>query len=326
MLASVIIRTYNEQRYLPKLLQEIYNQVTEGLNYEIIIVDSGSTDATLEIAKAYNCKIVHICKQDFSFGRSLNFGCRAASGDYLVFVSGHCVPSNSAWLQNLVKPLIEQKVVLTYGCQIGGNITKFSEHQLFNKFYPKVSSIPQDGFFCNNANAALVRSVWENYPFDEQLTGLEDMHLGKQLINAGMKLGYVADSIVYHYHEEPWGKVCRRYEREAIALQHIMPEVHISFADFLRYFIKAVLLDSGIALQQRKFISKLPEIFMFRLMQFWGSYRGNHEHRKLSRQKKELYFYPKQNSTISLPKLVKKLSYVEPTATDCSTLTYESKQ
>jgi hypothetical protein len=90
--------------------------------------------------------------------------------------------------------------------------------------------------------------------------------------------------------------VKRRYEREAIALQEIMPEVHINFGDFLRYFISAVLLDAGSALQQKNLSSKLGEIFMFRLMQFWGSYRGNHEHRKISAQMKEMYFYPRNIS------------------------------
>lgn len=293
MLASIVIRTYNEQRYLPELLDAIRAQITDDLQYEIIIVDSGSTDKTLEIASKYLCKMVPIAKASFSFGRSLNLGCKVALGDYLVFVSGHCVPVDNFWLINLVGPLIHGQVSLTYGRQIGGETTKFSENQLFNKFYPGTSQLPQNGFFCNNANSALLRSVWKVYPFNESLTGLEDMYLGKQLVIAGMKIGYVAKAAVYHYHEETWTMVRRRYQREAIALQEIMPEIHISFSDFLRYFISALLLDAGSALQQRKFWQSIKEIFMFRLMQFWGSYRGNHDHRQLSKKRKEMYFYPK---------------------------------
>ena len=294
--ASIVIRTYNEQRYLEKLLEAIQKQVVDDLVYEVIIVDSGSSDKTLEIAHKFDCKILHIKKSEFSFGRSLNIGCAAATGDYLLFISGHCVPINEFWLISLVKPLIAQNIDITYGRQLGGETTKFSEHQLLSKFFPKDSQIPQQSFFCNNANLAVLKKVWKLYKFDEALTGLEDMYLGKQVVAAGGAIGYVAEAAVYHYHDESWNIVKRRYEREAIALQEIMPEVHINFGDFLRYFISAVLLDAGSALQQKKLSSKFGEIFMFRLMQFWGSYRGNHQHRKISAQMKEIYFYPRNIS------------------------------
>jgi glycosyltransferase involved in cell wall biosynthesis len=293
MTASVVVRTYNEARYLPDLLKSIRAQSCRDLATEVVVVDSGSTDDTLDIARAFDCKIVPIEKEKFSFGRSLNVGCDAASGEYLVFVSGHCVPAISAWLQNLVDPLVGETAAYAYGRQIGGRDSKFSEHQLFEKFFPGQSKLPQDGFFCNNANAALRKDVWREHQFDEDLTGLEDMELGKRLVTAGMQVGYVAEAPVYHYHHETWPKVRLRYEREAIALQHILPEVHLSLRDFLRYFTSALLLDSGEAIEQRRFLKACPEIFLFRLMQFWGSYRGNHEHRKLSREQKERYFYPK---------------------------------
>lgn len=298
MRASIVIRTYNEQRYLPRLLRAIHTQSTQGLDYEVIVVDSGSTDKTLELAKDYRCKIVHIAKSEFSFGRSLNLGCAAARGDCLVFISGHCVPVNDEWLVRLVAPLVEGQVAMTYGRQIGGETTRFSEHQIFSKFYPKNSQTPQKGYFCNNANSALLQSVWSTYRFNESLTGLEDMYLGKQLTEVGIKLGYVAEAMVYHYHHESWATVQRRYEREAIALQYIMPEIHVSFADFLRYLSSALLLDMGCALQQKQLWQLSKEIFLFRFMQFWGTYRGNHNHRQLSRKRKETYFYPRQTEVL----------------------------
>ena len=289
---SIIIRTYNEERHLDELLRMIARQQTEGLEREVLVVDSGSTDRTQEIAQSHACRIIHIDKSEFSFGRSLNIGCAAAQGDYLVFISGHCVPYDRWWLQQLVAPL-HDGVAYVYGRQLGGNGSKFSECQLFRKYFSESSKIPQEGFFCNNANAALARPAWGKYKFDEELTGLEDMALAKRLIEDGARLGYVADAAVYHYHEEGWEQIRRRYEREAIALQGIMPEVHVTVLDFYRYFLSAVLLDSVAVLQEGKFWKRFPEIVMFRLMQFWGSYRGNHEHRKLSRERKEQYFYPK---------------------------------
>lgn len=109
MLASIIIRTYNEQRHLDELLMQISLQHLKSVNYEVIIVDSGSTDNTLSIAEKYQSRITTINKADFTFGRSLNVGCKFAHGDILVFVSGHCIPANEHWLEELCKPLVEKK-------------------------------------------------------------------------------------------------------------------------------------------------------------------------------------------------------------------------
>ena len=293
MLASIIIRTYNEAKHLPELLQKIDTQKQSDIEHEIVVVDSGSTDETLVVARQFNARIVHIKKEEFTFGRSLNYGCEAAAGDYLVFVSGHCIPEKEDWLEQLVVPLQDDEIAYTYGRQIGKGESRFSECQLFKKYFPEVSSIPQKGFFCNNANAALKKEIWKQYPFDEALTGLEDMDLGRRLNNAGLLLAYVADAPVYHLHDESWHKVRMRFQREAIALRHIMPEVYVRPTDFLRFYVSALLMDAGAALKGRMFWSRIGEIALFRLMQYWGSYRGNHEHRKLSERLREEYFYPK---------------------------------
>ena len=125
------------------------------------------------------------------------------------------------------------------------------------------------------------------------MTGLEDMELGKRLVSDDLKITYNANSIVFHLHEESWGKVKNRYLRESIALQQIMPEVHLSLPDCIRYFFSGVFFDIGAAIQEKCLLNKLTEIILFRLMQYSGSYKGNHEHRKLSKAMKEKYFYPK---------------------------------
>jgi rhamnosyltransferase len=210
----------------------------------------------------------------------------------MVFISGHCIPVDETWLERLIAPIEQDRAAYSYGRQLGNGTSRFSECQLFRKYYPDFSKIPQEGFFCNNANAALCRNAWEALRFDEELTGLEDMELAKRLVDNGGLVAYIADAPVYHLHDEAWHKVRLRYQREAIALQAIMPQVHVRLSDFLRYFLSALMLDSGAALEQKCFTRKFGEIVMFRLMQYWGTYRGNHEHRKLSHQAKEAYFYP----------------------------------
>lgn len=292
--ASIIIRTYNEDKFLGEALEAIQQQELRGLSCEVVIVDSGSTDSTLDIAKKYNCRVVHIKKEDFTFGRSLNVGCEVADGRFLVFISGHCVPYGEDWLYNLVSPLDKKLCHSTYGRQIGREgYTKFSETLLLEKYFPKHSSIPQEGFFCNNANAAILKSVWKEISYDEGLTGLEDMAIAKTMVSQGMKIGYVADAPVEHIHEETWKQIKTRYEREAIALQGIMPEVHVHFTDFIRYTLSGILLDFSTVIRQKKFWKLAPEIIAFRVMQYWGSYTGNNDHRKLSKAKREQYFYPR---------------------------------
>ena len=127
MLTSVVIRTFNEEAYLEELLQVIATQKCTFSNIEVVIVDSGSTDATLEIAARYHCRITTIRQSEFSFGRSLNIGCEFANGDYLVFISGHCIPTDNQWIEKLISPLHEQEVTYSYGRQIGRDTTKFSE-------------------------------------------------------------------------------------------------------------------------------------------------------------------------------------------------------
>ena len=292
MIASLVVRTLNEARYLPELLASVAAQHTGDFEVETVVIDSGSTDGTLEIAQAAGCTMAHIRREEFSFGRSLNRGCEAASGEILVFVSGHCVPTDEHWLRRLCEPVAEGLVAYTYGRQVGGPESRFSECRIFEKYYPAQSRVPQQGFFCNNANSALARAAWARYRFDENLTGLEDMELAKRLVADGAKVGYVAEACVYHYHHESWPQVRRRFEREAIALQKIMPQIHVGRRDTLRYIASSIRHDVRHALANGGLKGRLSEILRYRVAQYTGSYHGNHEHRRLSQAEKDHYFFP----------------------------------
>lgn len=292
-LISVVIRTLNEGKHIDELLRSIHTQDLQGdLQLEVVIIDSGSTDDTLRIGAEHGCRITHINKEDFTFGRSLNRGSAFAQGDVLVYISGHCVPVGQDWLLKLIAPLRERIACYSYGRQVGRDSTKYSERQLFLKYFPEQSRLPQMDIFCNNANAALLRPAWEQYLFDEEIMGLEDMELSKRLVAQGKKIAYVGDATVYHIHDERWAQTKRRYEREAIALQKIMPDVHVSFFDTLHYVCASVLSDCMVALRERCLSKELWGIFKFRVAQYWGAYRGNHEHRKLSQKRKYNYYYP----------------------------------
>jgi glycosyltransferase involved in cell wall biosynthesis len=292
MRVSIVIRTLDEARYLGELLEAVKAQERGGFEVEVVIVDSGSTDGTLAIAAAHGCAISHINRDEFSFGRSLNRGCEVASGEILIMISGHCVPAGPSWLRALCIPIAEGRIDYSYGKQIGGPDSHFSECRIFNRYYPDASQVPQEGFFCNNANAALTRRAWEEHRFDEDVTGLEDMELAQRLSRSGGRIGYVAEACVYHHHSESWKQVRRRFEREALALQKIMPQIHVRHRDMLRYIFSSVWHDWRCAWRQGVFLAKAWGIVRYRICQYTGSFKGNREHRKLSHAEKDKYFYP----------------------------------
>ncbi len=292
MLVSIVIRTLNEEKYLEELCSSIQNQKKEDFEIETVIIDSGSTDRTLAIAKNYGARITHISKSEFTFGRSLNLGTEFSNGDIIVYISGHCVPVNNNWLINLIKPLIDNVAGYSYGGQLGRDTTKYSEYKIFEKYFPSKSKIPQVGFFCNNANSALLRSVWQEYKFNEEITGLEDMELAKRYCEEDGSVAYVSEASVFHIHNESWKQTKRRYERESLALQGIMPEVQISKYDLIRYISVSIISDSWSAIKEGCFLKEIFGIVNFRLSQYIGTYNGNNQHRSISNERKEKYFYP----------------------------------
>jgi GT2 family glycosyltransferase len=236
--------------------------------------------------------VTHIEKSEFTFGRSLNLGCAFANGDILVFLSGHCVPVGERWLTALLEPLLRRTCSYCYGRQIGYGPTKFSEHRVFLKYYPAHDLLPQQGFFANNANAAILKETWRKHQFDEELTGLEDMDLAKRLVADGHLIGYASRASVYHIHDETWAQVKNRYEREGIALVGIMPEAALSLLDFIKVTFRSVSKDSYAALRSGRFLKSAVSILVFRTLQYWGSYCGTRLARQIAAAKRKSYFYP----------------------------------
>lgn len=217
---SIIIRTFNEERHLPALLNAIDRQ--QYRDYETIVVDSGSYDRTQRIAEARADRLVRIQPDDFTFGHSLNVGIAASAGDILVMVSAHTEPTSSDWLGRLVEALRDPKVAMVYGRQVGHATSKFSETRDFSRMFgPEGCVMTPPKWFANNANAAILRSLWSRHPFDETLPGLEDIEWAKYWMGQGYRVLYVPEAGVYHIHQETWAQVRRRYYREGQAAKWI---------------------------------------------------------------------------------------------------------
>ncbi len=292
-LCSLVIRAYNEEKHIGRLLEGVMQQTLREA-CEIILVDSGSTDATVAIARRYPVTVVHIRPEEFTFGRSLNLGIRHARGEFIVMASAHVYPVYPDWLERLLEPFADPAVALTYGKQRGDHRTKFSEHQIFARWFPEESNPRQTHPFCNNANAAIRRALWEEHPYDETLTGLEDLAWARWALEQGHVLAYVAEAEIIHVHEETPRKVFNRYRREAMAFKRIYPEARFSLWDFIRLFTGNVASDLYHAARQGVLWRNLGSIFWFRWMQFWGTYRGYRTAGvPLTNQLRQTFYYPR---------------------------------
>jgi len=287
---SIVIRAYNEEKHITRLLKGILEQTVKDV--QIILVDSGSTDGTVKAAEAFAVEVVHIQPQDFTFGRSLNLGIAAAKADLVVIASAHVYPVYPDWLEKLLEPFTDPQVGLVYGKQRGAASSKYSEHQVFRSWYPDQSVSRQAHPFCNNANAAIRRGLWEQHAYDELLTGLEDLAWARWLQAQGLGIAYSAEAEVLHVHHETWRGIYNRYRRESMAFKQIYPHETFHFSDFIRLWIGNVLTDWRAAAAEKVLGREWLNIVRFRAMQFWGTYQGYRRSGPLTWKLKQTFYYP----------------------------------
>ncbi len=292
MSCSIVIRAYNEEKHIGRLLEGIRQQTVKDV--EVILVDSGSTDSTVAIAESFGAKVVRIPSAEFTFGRSLNDGVRAATREFIVIASAHVYPVYPDWIESLLRPFENQRVALTYGKQRGPVFAKYSEQQILHQWFPDVSKPNQETAFCNNANAAIRKNLWEKNPYDETLTGLEDLAWAKWAKEQGYIISYVAEAEIIHVHNETPKGVFNRYRREGMAFKNIHPESHFSVYDFIRLTVMNILSDIWHAARERVLWSNLASILWFRFMQFHGTRMGYRESSFITPQLRETFYYARE--------------------------------
>ena len=300
--STIVIRALNEAEHLPALFSGLLRQTIQP--DQVILVDSGSTDDSIAIAEAHGARIVHIQPEDFSFGRALNLGCSAASGDILLFLSAHVYPLDEFWLENMLRPFGSEEIVSVYGRQTGDHRSHFSEIQLMRQWFPERSIDVQSHPFCNNANCAVRRTWWERLPYNEELTGLEDLDWASRAMAEGGKLSYRADAIIAHVHEERWGRTRNRYRREAIAMQRISPNQGIGARSAIWLCLANIVRDYIAAVPRRCLLRNLLSIPAFRTAQYVGAWEGFRTKGDVSTELRRRFYYPKAITPIHerLPK------------------------
>ena len=229
---SIIIRTKNEERWIAHCLAMIQKQ--DFIDYEVILVDNESTDHTVEVAKRYKlAKIVDIA--EFKPGFAINEGIRASKGRYIVCLSAHCIPKSTGWLSQLRKNFdVEENIAGVYGRQLPVSFTDAVDKRDLLIVFGQDRRVQVKDYFFHNANSMFRRDVWENYPFDENVTNIEDRVWGKAVVEASYKIVYDPDAAVYHHHGLHQGNAPKRAKGVVSIIEQVDQDIVNELPESLR--------------------------------------------------------------------------------------------
>ena len=233
--ASILLVTKNGERYLEECLAGIFSQKVD-FPFEVIAVDSGSTDRTLSILSRYSVRIHQIKPSDFGHGRTRNFAAGLARGKFIVFLTQDATPANGQWLGELVRNIENTPgaagAYSRWLCRREGHVLeKIWIEQLFVST-PRIQKIEgscQDLdkkqnrrlILFSNVSSCICRAVWEKIRFDEGTRFAEDQMWAKQAIEAGYSIVYAPSSEVYHSHNDPWSVFIKRNIESGMAFGRI---------------------------------------------------------------------------------------------------------
>lgn len=210
---SVIIPTKNAGKDFPILMKALNAQ--RGFEkIEVVIIDSGSTDETLETAKLLGATVINIEPEDFSHSGARNLGAEAASGDYLLFMVQDALPPNDTWLATMYMTLIENDLAAVSCAETPREDADLFYRQNCWNYYnflgvnnaDRIFSLPknqdyvslrQNGQLSDLANF-ISRDIFMQYGY--RLNYAEDLDLGIRLIKDDHRLAFLGSSRVIHSH------------------------------------------------------------------------------------------------------------------------------
>lgn len=212
---SVVVLTRNAGPGFAALLEKLRDQKTD-FEYEVLVIDSGSTDGTVELARRSGATVREIDPAEFDHGATRNLGASLAAGEYVAFVVQDAVPLDEHWLAAMVENLERDgRVAGVYGRQIprpdAGPLTRVlvnswataatERREQHAEGYPGLSLEERRRLATfDNVGSCVRRSVWEKLPFDRTRFA-EDLRWGKKVVEAGHKIVYEPRAAVYHSHE-----------------------------------------------------------------------------------------------------------------------------
>jgi len=222
---SIIILTKNAGSNFKPLLERLFSQEFNG-EYEVLVIDSGSTNDTLNTAKQFPVRITQIKPEEFHHGKTRNLGAQLSLGSALVYITQDALPLNNQWLQKLVDNLKEPNVAMVCGRQIPWQTTKppekffyvynFPEHKI--KVTLGASDYYHDNIFISNVNSAIRKDIWQQFRFSEKVIMVEDKEFAGRILSAGWSIVYEPGAAVYHAHDFSLWQTFQRSCDSGIAL------------------------------------------------------------------------------------------------------------
>jgi rhamnosyltransferase len=209
---GVVIRTLNESELIGRCLETLQSQ-RGSFDLDVVVVDSGSTDNTIDIAQSRGARIVKVAPSDFDYSKALNLGIEHVRGEIVVSISAHAIPIDDGWLERMTAPFEGKRVAGVSSRQVPWPNAPWQEVKRLSQQFSKARAVYAAGdrggdvVFSNGASAVR-RSVWREHPFT--LPAVEDLEWAERVIRLGWTIVYEPGAAVYHSHEEPPRAQARR--------------------------------------------------------------------------------------------------------------------
>jgi rhamnosyltransferase len=202
-IVGVVIRTLNESELIGRCLETLAGQ-NSSYELDIVVVDSGSTDRTVEIARSHGARIVDIDPADFDYSKALNVGIEATRGELVISLSAHAIPTDDAWVAGMTAPFEDPKVAGVACRQVPWEDATWLEVDRIGRTFGReplvYSGTAPDGILFSNAASAFRRSVWREHAFT--LPAAEDIEWARRVVAEGWTVRYEPGPVVYHSHNE----------------------------------------------------------------------------------------------------------------------------
>ncbi|MBY4949088.1 glycosyltransferase family 2 protein [Cupriavidus respiraculi] len=237
--ATVLIPTKNGGARFGEVLARLVSQRTPW-PFEILVIDSGSSDGTLELCRQYPQVRLHtIPPAEFGHGRTRNLGVSLSQAEFIAVITQDALPEHDQWLARMVAALERDP-------QIAGAFGRHLPYDDANPFVKRDLKLHFDNFarqdpvarlddrerydreegyrqvlhFFSDNNACIRRSVWEQIPYPD-VDFAEDQIWAKQIIEAGYAKAYVDDAAVFHSHDFGVIETLRRSFDESAAFRRL---------------------------------------------------------------------------------------------------------
>lgn len=211
---DIIIPTYKPKKDFANVLDLLNKQTIKPNRIILMNTEEYYFDQFVygtNFFKRYdNCEVHHLSKLEFDHGETRNQGVGYSHAGYFVMMTQDAVPADEHMLENLLKPLIEEKAVVSYAKQLPKEDCNPVERYTRSFNYPETSRIkgeddlPQLGiktYFCSDVCAAYDRKTFNKLGrFVNGMIFNEDMVYAATAAKAGYKIAYCADAMVYHSH------------------------------------------------------------------------------------------------------------------------------